>query len=213
MDFEIVIITILAVLFSMTFHEWAHALVYHLADRTSRSKERLSLNPFRHIDWMGFLSLLLFGFGWAKPVSVDPRVFKDPKAGMVWTAFAGPVANFILSFVCVFFFQLIVLLFPNFASGAVGSFVISLLSSTAVTSAGFGIFNLIPIPPLDGSKVFWAFLPDEQYWKLNHPPAWISLLFLLVIFSGVLSGPLSTMRGQLIGWMQTGSMAILKLFL
>ena len=102
-----IIVLVIAVILSMSIHEVAHGLVsYWFGDPTARQAGRLSLNPFAHIDWSGLLCLLLFGFGWAKPVPVDPRYYKDPKAGMIWTAFAGPLANFLLSFVCVFLYYL-----------------------------------------------------------------------------------------------------------
>lgn len=144
---------------------------------------------------------------------IDPWHYKDPKAGSVWTAFAGPMANFILSFVCILIFEILVYFTGGFVSTAVGSFLISTLSTTAILSAGFGIFNLIPVPPLDGAKVFWAFLPDREYFRLNNPPAWVNLLFMVVIFSGILSSPLSIMRSTLIGWMESGALAIVRLLI
>ena len=93
-------IRLLALLIAFTLHEFAHALVsYSLGDRSAGTHNRLTINPLAHIDWMGLLCLFAFGFGWGKPVTVDPRYYKDPKNGMVWTAFAGPVMNFILGFV------------------------------------------------------------------------------------------------------------------
>lgn len=205
LDFESVIIQVLAVIFAMSIHEMAHALMsYTLGDQLAKRSGRLSLNPFHHIDWAGLACLLLFGFGWAKPVPVDPRYYKDPKAGMVWTAFAGPMANFLLSFVCIMFYYMLAGVAPAFAlSNPIGTFLMRLLSVTAVISAGFGIFNLIPVPPLDGAKVFWAFLPDKDYFKFQHPNQWMYLLFLVLIFSGVITQPLGLMRNTLIDWMST----------
>lgn len=209
-----IIIRVLAVLMAMSIHEMAHALVaYEMGDATAKARGRLSLNPFAHIDWAGLLCLLLFGFGWAKPVPIDPGRYKDPKAGMVWTAFAGPAANFILSFLCVLIFEILVYFTGSFPGSAVGSFLISLCSTTAIISAGFGIFNLIPVPPLDGAKVLWAFLPDREYFKINNPPAWVSLVFVVLVVSGILSRPLSTMCSTMIGWMESGALWIVRLFL
>ncbi len=213
MNIRMIIIQIIAVILAMSVHEMAHALTASwMGDDTAKSRGRVSLNPLAHIDWVGLLCLLLFGFGWAKPVPIDPWRYKDPKAGSVWTAFAGPVANFILSFVCILVFEILVYFTGSFVSTGVGSFLISTLSTTAVLSAGFGIFNLIPVPPLDGAKVFWAFLPDRDYFRLNNPPAWVNLLFMVVIFSGILSSPLSIMRSTLIGWMESGALQIVRLF-
>lgn len=214
MNFEMIAIYLIAVFLSMSIHEMSHALVsYAMGDATAKARGRVSLNPFHHIDWVGLLCLLLFGFGWAKPVPVDPSRYKDPKAGMVWTALAGPVSNFVLSFVCILIFEILVYFTGSFPGTAVGSFLISLLSTTAIMSAGFGIFNLIPVPPLDGARVFWAFLPDREYFRVNNPPAWVTLIFLLLIVSGLLNGPLSIMRSTMIGWMESGALAIVRLFM
>lgn len=213
-DLKMISIYLIAVILSMSLHEMAHALVsYWMGDDMAKARGRISLNPLSHIDWLGMLCLLLFGFGWAKPVPVDPSRYKDPKAGMVWTAFAGPMMNFLLSFVCIFLFVLLTAFSGSFVSSAVGSYIISLLATTANLSAGFGIFNLIPIPPLDGSRIFWAFLPDRDYFKINNPPAWVSFVFLLVIFSGLLDSPLFMMRSTLIGWMQSGAVWLVSFFL
>lgn len=213
MNIEMIVIYILAVVVSMSVHEMSHALTAQaLGDRTARSRGRVSLNPFAHIDWTGMACLLLFGFGWAKPVPVDPSRYRDPKAGMVWTAFAGPLSNFVLSFVCILLFEILVLFTGSFASTAVGSFLISLLSTTAILSAGFGLFNLIPVPPLDGARVFWAFLPDRDYFRFNNPPYWVTLIFLVLIVSGILNTPLSIMRSTLIGWMEHGALWLLHFF-
>lgn len=205
LDLEGIVIRVLAVIFAMSFHEMAHALMsYAFGDQTARQSGRLSLNPFHHVDWWGLLCLLLFGFGWARPVPVDPRYYKDPKAGMVWTAFAGPLANFVLSFVCIMFYYMLAALAPAFAlTNIFGQFLMQLFSTTAVISAGFGVFNLIPIPPLDGAKVFWAFLPDRDYFRFQRPNQWVYFLFILLIVSGVASGPLNMMISTLIGWMSS----------
>lgn len=212
-DLRMISIYLIAVFLSMTLHEMAHGLVsYWLGDSTARARGRISLNPLHHIDWIGLLCLLLFGFGWAKPVPVNPNEYKDPKTGMVWTAFAGPMANFLLSMICTFLFYCVALFSGSFASGPVGSYLVSLLSATASMSAGFGIFNLIPIPPLDGARIFWAFLPDRDYFRVNNPPAWVSLLFMVLIFSGLFNYPLTIMRSTLLQWMSSASIWLLSLF-
>lgn len=209
-DLRMISIYLIAVFLSLTLHELAHGLVsYWMGDPTAKMSCRLSLNPFQHIDWVGTLCLLLFGFGWAKPVPVDPRYYKDPKFGMVWTAFAGPIMNFILAFVCILLFYLLVAFGGGFLATSVGSYLISLLSATASMSIGFGVFNLIPIPPLDGSRIFWAFLPDRDYFRVNNPPAWISFVFLIVIFSGLLDQPLNMMITTMFNWMESGALWLL----
>lgn len=200
LDFQSVIIYILAVVLAMSVHEMAHGLVSYLfGDPTAKRSGRLSLNPFAHIDWTGLACLLLFGFGWAKPVPVDPRYYKDPKTGMIWTAFAGPVANFLLAFVCLLIYFAMVSF--GLSANAVTLFIANLMIVTANLSVGFGIFNLIPVPPLDGAKIFWAFLPDREYYQFNQGKPWMTLLFLVLIGSGLLSQPLSIMRGTMMDWL------------
>ncbi len=210
-DFKMIIIYLIAVLLSLSIHEMAHALAsYWLGDTTAKSSGRISLNPFHHIDWTGFICLLLFGFGWAQPVPINPYEYKDPRLGTAWSAFAGPLANFILAFVCIFCFDLLALFSRSFVMTSFGSFLISLLSTTALMSTGFGVFNLIPIPPLDGAKVFWAFLPDRYYFRLNNPPTWITLAFFVLIASGLFVEPLNLMRSTLVGWMDNGALWLIQ---
>ena len=102
-NLEYIVSLVIAVILAMSIHEMAHGLVsYWLGDPTAKLQGRISLNPFAHIDWLGVLCLLLFHFGWAKPVPVDSSYYKDRKTGIIWTSFAGPIANFLLAFICVF---------------------------------------------------------------------------------------------------------------
>lgn len=190
---------LIAVALSMSIHELAHGLVSYLfGDPTAKNSGRLSLNPFHHIDWVGLFCLMFLGFGWAKPVPVDSRYYKDPKSGIIWTSFAGPIANFLLSFLCVFIYCALIRFFPNLVMSSLGEFIMSTLSLTASMSVGFGIFNLIPLPPLDGSKIFWSFLPDELYYKYMNGSWWMSFIFLAIIWSGILTGPMSMLRGTIL---------------
>lgn len=187
----------------MSIHEVAHGLVsYWMGDPTAKLEGRLSLNPFKHIDWAGLVCLLFFGFGWAKPVPIDSRYYKDAKTGIIWTSFAGPVANFLLSFICVFLFYVLYKFAPQFIFTAAGNFISSVLSYTGLISTGFGIFNLIPIPPLDGSKVVFSFLPDDKYYKFIEGAPWMNFLFIALIFTGVLNSPLGMIRTQMISFFE-----------
>lgn len=212
-DLKTALALLIAVMLSMSIHEMAHGLVsYWFGDPTAKIRGRLSLNPFAHIDWAGLVCLLFFGFGWAKPVPIDPSYYKDQKAGIIWTSFAGPVANFLLSFVCLFIYMLLSVFASSFAQSGFGSLIIEILNDTAVISAGFGIFNLIPIPPLDGAKIFWAFLPDRDYYRMMAGSQWTTLIFIFLIASGVLNQPLGMMRQTLLNWMLQACAAIIGLF-
>ena len=200
----------IGVILSMSIHEVAHGLVsYWMGDPTAKLEGRLSLNPFKHIDWAGLVCLLFFGFGWAKPVPIDSRYYKDAKTGIIWTSFAGPVANFLLSFICVFLFYALYKFAPQFIFTAAGNFISSVLSYTGLISTGFGIFNLIQIPPLDGSKVVFSFLPDDKYYKFIEGAPWMNFLFIALIFTGVLNSPLGMLRAQMISFFEMVTKMIL----
>lgn len=179
-----------AVLLCLTVHETCHGLVaYALGDPTAKSMHRLSLNPLHHIDWFGLLMMFAAGFGWAKPVPVDPRYFKKPKEGMALTALAGPVSNFLLAFLLIFISKLIYLYAPYTAALDV-AFTFCLYTA-APLSIGLGLFNLIPIPPLDGSKVVAVLLPDQAYLKLMRYERYGMLLLLALSLLGVSGGFIS----------------------
>ncbi len=176
-----------AVLLCLSVHETAHGMAaWALGDPTARGRRRLSLNPLQHIDWFGLAAMLLVGFGWAKPVPVDPNQMKNPKSGMALTALAGPVSNLLLSLVLFFAAGLVyrhgpTMLFPLF----------SFLVMAATLSIGLGLFNLIPIPPLDGGKVLFALLPEHLYWRLLRYERYGILLVYALVFFGALDGFLS----------------------
>lgn len=173
-----------AVLLCLTVHETCHGLAaYALGDPTAKSMHRLSLNPLHHIDWFGLAMMFAAGFGWAKPVPVDPRYFKKPKQGMAVTALAGPVSNFLLAVLLILISKAIYLYAPYTAVwDAVFTFC---LYTAAPLSIGLGMFNLLPIPPLDGSKVLGVLLPDEAYSKLMRYERYGILLLLALSLLGV----------------------------
>ena len=170
-----------AVLLCLTVHESCHGLAaYALGDPTARREHRLSLNPLRHIDWFGLLMMFVAGFGWAKPVPVNPNYFKKPKQGMALTALAGPVSNFLLALLML----LAARIFCDLAAySEANQRILDFLLMVALLSIGLGLFNLLPIPPLDGSKVLFAVLPDGAYNQLMRYERYgMLLLFALVFF-------------------------------
>ena len=169
------------VLLCLTVHESCHGLAaYALGDPTARREHRLSLNPLRHIDWFGLLMMFVAGFGWAKPVPVNPNYFKKPKQGMALTALAGPVSNFLLALLML----LAARIFCDVAAySEANQRILDFLLMVALLSIGLGLFNLLPIPPLDGSKVLFAVLPDGAYNQLMRYERYgMLLLFALVFF-------------------------------
>ena len=170
-----------AVLLCLTVHESCHGLAaYALGDPTARREHRLSLHPLRHIDWFGLLMMFVAGFGWAKPVPVNPNYFKKPKQGMALTALAGPVSNFLLALLML----LAARIFCDVAAySEANQRILDFLLMVALLSIGLGLFNLLPIPPLDGSKVLFAVLPDGAYNQLMRYERYgMLLLFALVFF-------------------------------
>lgn len=154
-----------AVFLCLTVHETCHGLAaLALGDPTAKSMHRLSLNPLRHIDWLGLALMFAAGFGWAKPVPVNPNYFRKPKQGMAITALAGPVSNFLLAILFLGIGKVIYLYTPY--SDGMNVLFSWCLYTVAPMSVGMGLFNLIPFPPLDGSKVLAVFLPDGAYGKL-----------------------------------------------
>ena len=173
------LLRLLSVFLCLTVHETCHGLAaYALGDPTAKRQHRLSLNPLRHIDWFGLAMMVVAGFGWAKPVPVDPHYFKNPKRGMALTALAGPVSNFLLALLLLLGVRLWWLT-------SIGSEWMYFLLETALLSIGLGVFNLIPIPPLDGSKVLFSLLPDRQYGLLLRYERIGMLVLWALVFAGV----------------------------
>ncbi|WP_295762756.1 site-2 protease family protein [uncultured Oscillibacter sp.] len=175
---------VLAVLLCLTVHEACHGLAASaLGDPTAREGRRLSLDPRRHIDWLGLAMMLTVGFGWAKPVPVDPRYFKRPKQGMALTALAGPASNLLLALLAVALSRGMYAHVPYRGGGAL--LFDFLLYTLAPLSIGLGLFNLLPVPPLDGAKVLGAFLPDRIYFSSMRYERWGMLVLLALSWSGV----------------------------
>ena len=179
-----------AVLLCLSVHETCHGLAaLVLGDPTAKARHRLSLNPLRHIDWLGLAMMFVAGFGWAKPVPVNPNYFKKPKQGMAVTALAGPASNFLLALLAMLISRLIYLYAPyNPVWQTVFDFC---LYTVAPLSIGLGLFNLLPLPPLDGSKVLAMFLPDRAYAVWMRYERYGMLVLLALSFLGVGDGFIS----------------------
>ena len=189
---------VLGVLVCLTVHETCHGLAaLALGDPTAKRMRRLSLNPLHHIDWLGLASMLLCGFGWAKPVPVDMRYFKHPRAGMAVTALAGPASNFLLAMLLLFFASLT----ARLAAGEGAALLYGFLVNTALLSVGLGLFNLVPIPPLDGSKVLFALLPERAYYTLMRYERYGMAVLLLLVWLDVGGGYLSEAIYRVFMWM------------
>ena len=177
------VLRVAAVFLCLTVHETCHGLAaLALGDPTAKSLHRLSLNPLRHIDWLGLALMFAAGFGWAKPVPVNPNYFRKPKQGMAVTALAGPASNFLLALLALGIGKLIYLYAPY--SDGMNVFFSWCIYTVAPMSIGMGIFNLIPFPPLDGSKILAMFLPDTAYEALMRYERYGILVLMVLSWLG-----------------------------
>ncbi|MBQ9673062.1 MAG: site-2 protease family protein [Ruminococcus sp.] len=201
-DFISIVIQLLAyvviIFLVLPFHEWAHAFTaMKLGDTTVKYRGRLSLNPLAHIDVIGSLCLILFGFGWAKPVPVNPRNFKNEKVGMAITAVMGPVANLVAALAGAIILCGLVTFVPNIILNNVGVYFLKFLNFYVTVNVALAVFNLIPIPPLDGSKVLFVFLPNKAVNFFYQYEQFIMMGMFVLLWTGFLSGPLSLLSGYL----------------
>lgn len=187
------LIAVIALLPALTFHEWAHGYAaYKLGDSTAKADGRLSLNPLNHLDPVGTLLLLLVGFGWAKPVPVNTRYFKKPRRDFAICSLAGPIANFVLAFVSAFLYVLsIYVCFWLELEGITAIIIETVFYYMMVYNIGLGLFNLIPIPPLDGSNVMMCILPNRLAAKYSKIRYYTRYIFLAIIILSWLPYPLS----------------------
>lgn len=183
------LLTLPAVLIAITFHEFAHGFAADkLGDDTPRRQGRLNLNPLSHLDPVGTVMLIFAGFGWGKPVEINSRNFNrnvKMNVGEAIVAAAGPVMNIILAFVFAIIYMAIWKFAPTFVATQVGGIIMILLTACITVNVGLGIFNLIPLPPLDGSKIIGGFLPYnirgwfERYYNIFY------IIFIVIWVTGI----------------------------
>ena len=199
------IVNAIITLIALTGHELGHAWVStKLGDPTPRMEGRLTINPLAHLDIVGTVLMILTGFGWAKPVGINPSYYRDRKKGTALTAAAGPLSNLIMSFAALLLYYIyaVIAIKTGFGMGAM-SLVSGLVYTFAVRNLCFMVFNLIPIPPLDGSKVLGIFLPDRYYYTMlryeRYSMILIMLLSLMGVFGNIIGGGVNFVLSALTG--------------
>lgn len=206
-----------AILLSLSVHEAAHGFAaYKLGDDTAKNLGRLTLNPMKHINLFGFLSMLFFSVGWANPVPINARNFKNPRKDMAISAAAGPASNLCLSIIFTILLRLVLIPIESISDGLYGvsgdryyidpslqeNGLFLLLSVIAIMlylgislNLNLMFFNLIPLPPLDGSRIAYVFLPSDVYFKIMQYERYIMIGFIVLLATGVISVPLGTLTG------------------
>ena len=217
LDLLALLLTLPAVIVAITFHEYAHAYVADkLGDDTPRMQGRLNLNPMSHIDPVGFMLLMFAGFGWGKPVQINPRNFNRNvrmDKGEAIVSLAGPSMNFIIAIVSAIILGAIYMFAPaSFLMNTVGNIIYILLQELVIINIGLGVFNLIPLPPLDGSKIFINFMPyNWRRWILEHSPIFY-YIFLAIWITGLASVIIAPIINLLYSGLMNGVLAIFRLF-
>lgn len=216
-DLPLMLLALPAILISLSVHEASHGYAaYKLGDNTAYNMGRLTLNPIKHINLFGFLSMLFFNVGWANPVPVNSRFFKNPRRDMAITAAAGPVSNLCLSIIFTVLLRLVLIPIQSISEGSLtitGNYyymdealaenpVFTILSLLAIVlylgislNLNLMFFNLIPLPPLDGSRIAYIFLPSDIYFKIMRYERYIMIAFIVLLASGIINLPLGILTG------------------
>ena len=204
------------VLLSLSIHEAAHGYIaFKMGDPTARNLGRITLNPAKHLDPIGTICMLLAGYGWAKPVPINTRNFNNPKKGMALTALAGPMSNLLLALM----FNISRALFLIFAlylpTGDNTTLLIQIINTFfywgVYLNISLAVFNLIPIPPFDGSRIFLSFLPPKTYFAIMKYERYILIGTLILLYFGVMSGPISFITRSILSLFDNAVYAILRI--
>ena len=188
--------TMIVLLICLPVHEFAHAfMAYKMGDRTAKNQGRLTLNPFAHLDPIGSLIIFIAGFGWAKPVPVNMYNLRNKKRDMAIIALAGPVSNLIVSFLFVVLAQLVYMM-GDTDTIFVTAFILIIAAAINIYLA---VFNLLPIPPLDGSRILNMLLPNHMYYKIMQYENYIFIIVIFLVFTGALSVPLTFIADVFLG--------------
>ncbi len=196
------------ILIALSVHEVSHGwAAYKLGDPTAKNMGRLTLNPLKHLDPVGTLCMIFFHFGWARPVPINTRYFKNNKRDTALTAAAGPLSNFIMAFLGILLCEIFIALFTRFPAKTefvyyIQYAVVTLCQYFHILNLSLGLFNLIPVPPLDGSRIFLVWLPAKYYFGIMKYERYIQLALLILLWTRILTLPLSGAVNAISGGMR-----------
>ena len=190
---------LIVLLVAIPLHETAHAYVsYRLGDPTAKSLGRLTLNPLKHIDIMGTLCMLTVGIGWAKPVPINPNYYRSRKWGTALSALAGPVSNFLLGLIAFIFAKVFMWIYMFGNTSRVFYILYMLFYLMAIINANLFVFNLLPVPPFDGAKIFGSVLPEKIYFGIMRYEQYIFIGVFILLYTGLLDTPLSVLNSAVL---------------